>query len=273
MNPALRIIIADDEPLARQLMSSLLKRIDNVELIAACRNGSELIDAVHRFQPDLLIIDIEMPSTNGFEAVRRLQGDDLPLIIFATAYSNYAVEAFAVNAIDYLLKPIALDRLAVAVNRAREQFARRSSDFSLSSNSASNEKERLINAMLALDDDLKIGQWHQAKRIAVRQGSAINLIEYEQIIWIEAAGDYMCLHDSDRKTHILRSTMNELLERLKDSRFLRVHRSTAVNIDLIIGAQALPKGEYLLTMQGDDKVKVSRNYRQPIRSYLDAIQG
>ena len=257
----LTVMLADDEPLARGYLEDLLKAMPDIEVLGSFKNGSEVLKACRDNPPDVLILDIEMPVLTGFDVVKRLQADDMPSIIFATAYDNYAIDAFDLNAVDYLLKPFDRDRFGIAIERARTEFR---SDPSL--------KGRLISAsrqIQKLADDAMPADSERADpgRLAVRDGRETELVTINEIDWVDAAGDYMCLHVGG-KTHIMRSTMKELLAKLPERDFVRIHRSTIVNIRRVTSVSSLSKGEFRLQLGSETSLKVSRNYRKSIASLL-----
>lgn len=257
----LTVMLADDEPLARGYLEDLLTAMPDIEVLGSFKNGSEVLKACRDNPPDVLILDIEMPVLTGFDVVKRLQADDMPSIIFATAYDNYAIDAFDLNAVDYLLKPFDSDRFAIAIDRVRTEFR---SDPSL--------KGRLISASRQIQkvaDDALLADADRADpgRLAVRDGRETELVTINEIDWVDAAGDYMCLHVGG-KTHIMRSTMKELLVKLPEKDFVRIHRSTIVNIHRVTSVSSLSKGEFRLQLGTETSLKVSRNYRKSIASLL-----
>ena len=266
---ALSAIIVDDEQLARRGLSLRLQQMPGVELVAECANGAEALTAVAQHSPDLLFLDIQMPGMDGFDVVEKLQGDAMPMVIFVTAHNEFAVDAFKVHAIDYITKPIEDERLAEAVARAREQLELASNDLS---------KEKLMQMIMSLTgesaatvealaqaDAPAASRWPE--KITVKDGADIQFIRVPEIEWVDAAGDYMCIH-AGGKTHIMRITMKQLEAMLNPAVFLRVHRSTIVNSRLITGAQTLSNGEFLLNLEGGTQLKVSRSYRDRIREFL-----
>jgi two-component system LytT family response regulator len=266
---ALSAIIVDDEQLARRGLSVRLQQLPEVDVIAECCNGPEALNAVAEHAPDLLFLDIQMPGMDGFEVVEKLQGDDMPMVVFVTAYNEYAVDAFKVHAIDYVLKPIDDDRLHEAVQRAvqhREQEA------------SSAGKEKLVKLVMSMTGETASNVEEMAEqgapanerwpeKITIKDGSDIQFIRVADIAWVDAAGDYMCIHAAG-KTHIMRITMKQLEGMLNPAVFLRVHRSTIVNSAVITGAQTLTNGEFLLNLEGGTQLKVSRSYRERIREFL-----
>ena len=257
----LTVMLADDEPLARGYLEDLLTAMPDIEVLGSFKNGSEVLKACRDNPPDVLILDIEMPVLTGFDVVKRLQADDMPSIIFATAYDNYAIDAFDLNAVDYLLKPFDSDRFAIAIDRVRTEFR---SDPSLKGRliSASRQIQKVADDALPADADRA-----DPGRLAVRDGRETELVTISEIDWVDAAGDYMCLHVGG-KTHIMRSTMKELLVKLPETDFVRIHRSTIVNIHRVTSVSSLSKGEFRLQLGTETSLKVSRNYRKSIASLL-----
>jgi len=270
----LKTILVDDELLARKLMLSYLKELPEIEVQAECANGREALAAVLELEPDLMFLDIMMPGLNGFEVIKKIQPELLPMVIFCTAYERYALEAFDVHAVDYIVKPLDEQRLYLAVKRAlaRYQEVANSGDDKASLLGAietitSNVAERLpvreqTKAVPLLAD--------QEQKIAIKDRDSIKLIKVDSIAWVDAAGDYMCVH-AEGETHIMRCTMKYLLDQLDDSVFKRVHRSTIVNLNCI--EQVIPhtKGEYFLQIDNGERIKVSRNYRRVIKSFLGSM--
>lgn len=266
---SLSAVIVDDEQLARRGLSVRLAQLPGIDVVAECANGQEALVAVAQHNPDVLFLDIQMPGMDGFEVVEQLQGDDMPMVIFVTAYNEYAVDAFKVHAIDYITKPIEDERLAEAVERARQQQAVQSEN---------SEKEKLVRLIMSMTGesaahveamadggDIAADKWPE--KITIKDGSDIQFIRVGDIQWVDAAGDYMCIH-AGGKTHIMRITMKQLEAMLNPAVFLRVHRSTIVNSGVITGAQTLNNGEFLLNLEGGTQLKVSRSYRERIRDFL-----
>lgn len=268
----LRAVIVDDEPLALKLLRAKLNKIADIEVVAECKNGREAVTAVIDFAPDLVFLDIEMPGYDGFDVIKHLQSDVLPLIVFTTAYEQYALEAFEIHAVDYILKPIDDERIQRAVSRAKERMSIASSE---------GDKTRIISAIDAIHDkaseldetEVREGSNNQAvqdnveRKIVIKDRHAITLLKQSDIAWIDAAGDYVCLH-ADGETHIKRSTLKDLLDDLDPNVFKRVHRSTIVNLNFIQKVIPHTKGEFFLQLGEYDRIKVSRNYRQAIKSFL-----
>lgn len=266
----LKTIIVDDEKLARRGLALRLKDIPQVEIIAECANGQDALKAIAEYTPDLVFLDIQMPGMDGFEMVCELQADIMPMIVFVTAFDKYAVEAFKIHAVDYMLKPIEAERLREAVERAVNRHAQRDS---------TDIKEQLMELMQGMPGkgvgqsvvqpvakDKEASQsWPE--RLTIKDGSDFQFVKIADIQWVDAAGDYMCVH-AGGKTHIMRTTMKQLEATLNPDTFLRVHRSSIVNANYITGAQTCLNGEYLLTLEGGAQLKVSRSYAHRIKSLL-----
>lgn len=266
----IRTIIVDDEALARRGIELRLLAAGNFEILAQCANGREALAAIQTHRPDLVFLDIQMPGMTGFEVLAELPHESLPNVVFITAYDQYAIKAFDARAIDYLLKPIDDGRFASALARVREQIEARS---------ASTQRDRLVELIseitgcgeLALDELLTRGRKAIESKhpdvIPIRQGRETVRVPVESIQWIDAAGDYMCVHASGT-TYILRGTMKELEELLDPKLFQRVHRSTIVNLRLVKTLRAHMNGEYFLTLEGGHELKLSRTYRDKVEYFL-----
>lgn len=265
----LTYIIVDDESLARKLMASYLADYDDLEHIGECSNGREAIDMIMNKTPDLVFLDIQMPGINGLDVVKSIQADVMPLVIFSTAYEQYALDAFDLHAVDYILKPIDDERLAIAIERAFERYVAYADE--------TNEKPNIINAINEINFKSQRDAQHQPikspieeskpRTLAIKDTHTITFVNEDEIDWIDAAGDYMCVHVKG-VTHIMRSTMKDLQEKLDENTFKRIHRSTIVNLNQI--SQVIPhtKGEYFLHLKCDEKIKVSRNYRKIIKDFI-----
>ncbi|MEM7360040.1 MAG: LytTR family DNA-binding domain-containing protein [Pseudomonadota bacterium] len=274
----IRTIIADDEPLALNLIRSYLDRQPTIEVIAECKNGREAIDQVTRLQPDLIFLDIQMPGLTGFDVIKQLQTDIMPLVVFVTAYDRFALDAFDVHAVDYILKPLEEAGIERAVSRCAERLGNQAD--------SSQVKPQIINALDDIDaqqhpggEDISASEPlgdasnttpepGQYQKIVVKDRSAITLLDQYDIDWVDAAGDYMCIH-ANNVTHIMRSTMKQLIEQLDPSVFKRVHRSTVVNLSRIEKIIPHTKGEYFLELCNQERIKVSRNYRSTILAFIE----
>jgi two-component system LytT family response regulator len=268
---SLRALIVDDEPLARRGIRARLKAFPDITILEECADGDAALDAIATLAPDLVFLDVQMPGMSGFDMLSRLTGDNLPSIIFLTAYDQYALRAFEVHALDYLLKPIDDDRFASAVERARRQI--RLHKAGVVEDRLRALLEELGGSGATADRKPNAGTESQTKqagfadRFAVRTGSRISFVLADEIDWIEAAGDYASLHVGTR-THLLRETLNRLETRLDPARFVRIHRSTIVQAARIRELDALPNREFRIRLVDGKELKASRSYRDRLDRWL-----
>lgn len=262
----IRTIIVDDESLAREGLRLRLEKYKDVEIIAECKNGNLALKAIHELEPDLIFLDIQMPGIDGFEVVAQLQGDNMPLVVFVTAFDKYAIEAFEVHAIDYVLKPVEEKRLKTAIQRVRTHRQQSNAD---------NHKKRLIDLItnitgqsaIQINQMVENGEVAEDKypeKITIKDAGVTTLLACNEITWVEAAGDYMCIH-SGSKVHVMRSTMKQLEAKLNPMIFQRIHRSTIVNLDCIEKVCSHINGEYFLILKDGSRIKMSRSYRDKIK--------
>ncbi|MBP6513696.1 MAG: LytTR family transcriptional regulator DNA-binding domain-containing protein [Steroidobacteraceae bacterium] len=237
----IRTLIVDDEALARRGLELRLRDAADFEIVGEAVNGREAIEAIVRLKPDLVFLDIQMPGLGGFDVLRQLPADSMPMAVFVTAYDKYALEAFEAQALDYLLKPVDDARLAKVLDRVREQHRQR--------NAAQ-------TALPAYADVLPIRTGRETVRVRV-----------QAIDWIDAAGDYMCVH-AEGQTHVVRGTMKQFDAALDPRQFQRVHRSAIVNVDRVRSLRPHTNGEYFLTLEGGHELKLSRSYRDRLEALL-----
>lgn len=258
---ALRVLLVDDEQLSTDLLSSIVGETTGFEVAGVCRNGREAIEALLKDQFDIVLMDIQMPGLTGLEVVERTQADRLPAVIFATAYDEFACKAFDLHAVDYIVKPFDPERVQVALERAAERVA---------ASSWMSGKEGPLGAIAEMREaaiaDAPPQTSTEAGRLPIKDGGHTYLLDQDAIEWIDAAGDYMCVH-AEGAVHILRSTMKDLESKLTPD-FVRIHRSTIVNVRKVRAVDTLPKGECLLHLNDDVTVRVSRNYRSAIQHLL-----
>ncbi|WP_237059346.1 LytR/AlgR family response regulator transcription factor [Microbulbifer sediminum] len=269
----LRAIVIDDEPLARKGLRLRLEALGDVEVIAECSNGREALEQVPAHRPDVLFVDIQMPGIDGLHMVQQLPREEIPQVVFVTAYDQYAVEAFEVNAVDYVLKPIEEERLRIAMERVREKIA--SADIA-------SQREQLLEAVAdltrespdVLEQKLAAGAFQGElggsrfpEKIAIKDAGRITLVPAADIDWIDAAGDYMCVHASG-ETHVMRITMKELEQQLDPAKFQRIHRSTIVNLGRVREICAHINGEYHLVLNNGERLKMSRSYKSKVQHFL-----
>lgn len=264
----IRALVVDDEALARQGLVLRLEELGNVEVVKTCQNGREALQAIAELTPDLVFLDIQMPGMTGFDVIARLQQDNMPLIVFVTAYDEFAVNAFEVHAVDYLLKPIEKERLAVALDKARQRLAGQRHD---------DEKKQLLDIVIGLtgkseqaivellqsgEDPVKFSE-----KLAIKDGASTTFVPIRDIDWVDAAGDYMCVHVKG-ETHIMRTTMKELESLLDPTVFQRVHRSTIVNLARVEKVSSHINGEFHLTLSCGTSLKMSRSYKDKVKHFF-----
>ena len=254
--PSIRTLIVDDEPLARERIRLLLEKEPDLEIVGECSDGHEALAAIRSRSPDLMFLDIQMPELDGFGLLAQLDPGRLPAIIFVTAFDQFALRAFEVHALDYLLKPFDSERFQAAVQRARQWIQR---------NQAGGLDQRL-SALLA---DLK-GVSKAPDRLAVKSGGRVLLLRIEDIDWVEAADNYVNLH-LGKESHLLRETMNALEARLASDRFLRISRSTIVNLDRIKELQPMFHGEYAVILRDGTRLTLSRSHREKLSLLLGKV--
>ena len=265
---SLTALVVDDEKLARAGLALRLEALRSVDILEQCENGRAALRAIAAYEPDVVFLDIQMPGISGFDLISQIQGDAMPMLVFVTAFDAFAIDAFQFHAVDYLLKPVEQERLQAAVDRCLERKAGRT---------ASADKHRLLEMVVSLSgksedaikDVLLTGhiQEHQIDRLAIKDGSSTSFVSIRDIDWIDAAGDYMCVHVGNQ-THIMRTTMKELESRLDASVFQRVHRSTIVNLQRVEKVSSHMNGEYYLTLIGGSTLKMSRSYKNKIKHFF-----
>jgi len=273
---ALTAIIVDDEPLALEGLKLRLEKIAELEVIGEASDGDQAIQLCQTLNPDVMFLDLQLPGLNGIEVVQALQSDILPMVVFVSAYGEYAIDAFELNAIDYILKPANLGRLKKTVARILE---RRDTEKNTKEKPA--EKYKLLKA-LGESSGIAISQledWLESDKpmpSAFSQELVIKNSDNEKVFlpvadirWIDAAGDYMCVHTL-KDTHIVRITMKKLESQLDERIFKRIHKSTLVNVNCIESIKALKNSESLLTLANDIQLKVSRNFSSAIQALVES---
>lgn len=251
----IRALIVDDEPLGRRGVLRFLKNDPEIEVVAQCSDGESAVDAILVRNPDLVFLDIQMPEMDGFEVVRRVGPQKMPVTIFVTAYDRYAVRAFDANAIDYLLKPVGQARFERALARAKERIAESS-------------KEDVAERIVATLEQIK-RQHKYLDRLPISENGRILFVKAREIDWIEANGNYARLHVGAR-THEIRETLNGLEQKLDRRDFLRIHRSTIVNVHLIKEIQPWFHGYHLVLLQNGQELRMSR-YQSEIAKRLGLV--
>ena len=249
----MRALIVDDEPLAREGVMLRLEKFKDVEIVGECDNGSSAVEKILELTPDVVFLDVQMPGMDGFEVLRALPKENLPAVIFLTAYEQHALRAFEVHALDYLLKPVDDERFDIAVQRARQV-------------GDSESKVRIAERILEM---LRQGPASYVSRFPVRVGSRIQLVFTEDIEWIAGAGNYAELHTQGR-CHLLRETLNSLEQKLDPSQFLRIHRSRIVRARCVRELQPIDNREYLVKLSDGSEHRSSRTYADRLDDWLSS---
>jgi two-component system LytT family response regulator len=252
-NGRVRVLVADDEPLARERLRLLLSREEGIDLVAECPNGTDAIEAIDRLQPDLVFLDVQMPGATGFEVIEAVGAERMPLVVFVTAFDQYALRAFDVHALDYLLKPFDRERFHEALVRARQQLDRRTNG-------------DLERRLLELVQDLKPSA-QRLERFVIKSGGRVFFVRSDEIDWIEAAGNYVKLHVAG-EAHLFRETMNTLEAQLDPDTFFRIHRSHIVNIERVKELQPWFNGEYVVFLRNGTRLTLSRGYREKLQERI-----
>jgi len=249
----IRIIIVDDEAPARTRLRQLLKQEPDFSLVGECSNGAQALETIQRARPDLVFLDVQMPRLNGLEVCQALMatGRSLPMVIFVTAYDDYALKAFEVHAVDYLLKPFDRDRFTQALNHARHQLAR----------ARPNPVEVRLEAVL---HELAPASKKSA-RLLLKENGRITFVRSETINWIEADGNYVRLHAGDGE-HYIRETLARLESQLSSDKFIRISRSVIVNLDRVKELQPLFYGDYSVVLEDGSRLNMSRAYRDRLKA-------
>lgn len=249
----LRVLVVDDEPLAREGLKRLLGRQPQVESVLEARNGREAIARIREQKPDLALLDVQMPGTDGFAVVNTIGAERMPPVIFVTAHDQYAIRAFEIAAIDYLLKPVTEERFALAFSRAIWRLQ----------DVPQEESTRQVLAML----DAVAKPPRQLERFAVRSGERTIFVPVDQVDWIEAFQNYVQLHTGPA-THLLHVPMNTIDAVLDSGRFLRIHRSHIVNVQRIAQLWSIAHGQYVVKLRSGQRLQSGRTYSERIRRAL-----
>ena len=254
--PRVRVLLVDDEPLARAMLREMLSADLDVEIVGECVNGGEAVEAINATVPDLVFLDVQMPEVGGFEVLEALGQDQIPHVIFVTAYDQYAVRAFEVHALDYLLKPFDRERFDLSWQRAKAQILQ--------------ERDGGVDQrILALLEEMKAGSKY-LERLVIKAAGRIYFLETNDIDWIEAEGNYVSVH-AGKKSHLLRETISSLESQLDPKKFLRIHRSSIVRIDRIRELQPWFHGEFRVVLQNGMQLTLSRNYRDKLQEALGKL--
>ncbi len=250
----MRTIIVDDVELARERVKILLKGDEEFEIVGEASNGREAVEAIRTLKPDLVFLDIQMPKTSGFEVIEQIGVENMPVVVFVTAFDEFALKAFDAGAVDYLLKPFDEERLKWALTRAKREIRREI---------PAGEIEEKLRRLLA---EIKHPPKY-LKRIPAKQKDGTILVPAEDIDWIAAAGHYLELH-TEKKTYLIREKISEIEMKLNPENFVRIHRSTIINLDRIKSLHPLFNGDYLIILHDGTELNLSRTHHERLMSLL-----
>ena len=245
----LNILLVDDEPLAREGLRLLLARDPDIVVVREAKNGHEAVEAIQTARPDVVLLDVQMPELDGFGVVRAIGAERMPPVVFVTAHDQYAIQAFEINAIDYLLKPVTEERFAKTLARVKR---------------APVETNRHIRSLL----ETLASPSRYAQRLAVRGPGKTTLIDVTDIDWIEAAENYAYLHTSGGQGPLMHVTMNSLERALDPQMFLRVHRSAIINVTRVRDVESVTHSEYAITLKSGVKVRSGRSYVERVKALV-----
>jgi two-component system LytT family response regulator len=254
----IRVLIADDEPLAREGIRTQLQQDSEVEIAVECVNGRDAVQAIRNEMPDLVFLDVEMPLLDGFGVVETIGAGQMPVVIFVTAYDEYAIRAFEAHALDYVLKPVNNERLRKSLARAKRQIEQQR-DHPVS--------QQLLSLLQELKIEQEAKQSHYPDRITIKARERIMFLDTKSIDWIESLDNYAKLH-ADGNCYTIRSTMSKLESKLNPARFLRIRRSTIINIGCIKELQPLFNGEYVIILNDGTRLQSSRRYHKNLDPLL-----
>lgn len=250
----IRALIVDDEPLARRRIRSLLAHDSSVDVIGECSDGFKAVSSISQLTPDLVFLDVQMPAMDGFEVIQTVGPERMPTVIFVTAYDQYALKAFEVNALDYLLKPFDRSRFQKTLERAKALIRQVQNG---------NVNDQLLSLLGNLRLEQKI-----ADRFIIKSGGRVVFLRVEEIDWMRAVGNYVRLQVG-RDSHLMRETMNGMEAKLAPDKFMRIHRSTIVNLDRVKEVQPWAKGEHVVIMRDGTRLIMSRRYRERLNERLN----
>jgi two-component system, LytTR family, response regulator len=253
---AVRAVIADDEPLSRKKLRLFCERIQKCEIVTECGEGHETVAAVRTLKPDLLLLDVQMPDMSGFEVLEALDTEPIPLVVFTTAYDEYAIRAFEAGAIDYLLKPFDEERLRKTIGKVQSEIEKEQAQ------SLARRVAHMFSHASAFPRAPE-----QENRLVIKSRGRIIFLDYSEIDWIEAAANYVRFH-AGADSHILRESIGAISSRLDRQRFVRIHRSIIVNIDKVKELQPCNTGEYMMTLKSGKELPCSRSYCRGLRQFI-----
>jgi two-component system, LytTR family, response regulator len=253
-----RAVVADDERLARDKLLILLNSEPQVQVIAECQDGKETVSTIRSLRPDLLLLDIQMPDLDGFEVLDKIPAEEMPVVIFISAFDQYAIRAFEANALDYLLKPFDQERLHNALERAKSQL-RKSRD---------SEMTHRIRSLLSQVRPTTISTAPRDDRLVIKVNGRVVFLDLDSIDWVEAAANYVRLNVG-KESYLLRETLGGLCKRLDAKHFVRIHRSMIVNVHQIKELIPVNSGEYVVVLKTGKELPCSRGYKAGLRGIVE----
>jgi two-component system LytT family response regulator len=249
----IRTVIVDDEPLGRTVIREMLRGDGEIEIIGEYASGHEAIDAILRERPNLVFLDVQMPEVDGFDVLAAVESQQMPMVIFVTAYDQHAVRAFEVHAVDYLLKPFDRERFEKALQRAKAHLQQE-------------RRSEVNDRILALLEEQK-AKTKYLERLVIKTSGRVFFLKTDEIDWIEAEGNYVCLHVR-KESYLLRETISSLEAQLDPQKFPRIHRSQIVNLDRIRELRPWSHGEYHVILHDGTELTLSRSYRERLHALL-----
>jgi two-component system, LytTR family, response regulator len=261
----IRAIIVDDEPLARENLTIRLQANDEFIIVGECANGQEAIDMIQAEKPDLVFLDIQMPDRNGFDVLEEIDPDIMPVVVFVTAYDRYALDAFRVHALDYLLKPFDDDRFAETLQYARETVAEIRKNQSEADSVTAPIAQDQPGELAGRDGRQDGGKYWD--RLIIKMRGRVFFLKTDNVEWIEAHGDYARLY-SGSKNYLIRKTMNEMEQRLDPSCFARISRSSIIHLDRVVELKPISRGEFMIRLLSGSEMKLTRTYREKLEKLL-----
>jgi len=258
LDVVVRTVIADDERLARQKLLILLDSEPHVKVVAECRDGRQTVSAIRTLRPDMLLLDIQMPDLDGFQVLSQIPPEEMPVVIFTSAYDQYAIRAFEANALDYLLKPFDQERLRHALARARSELCK------------AHDREithRILN-LLSQVRSVASPTTERDSRLVIKANGRVVFLDLDSIEWVEAAANYVRLNVG-KESYLFRETISRIAERLDSNHFVRIHRSTIVNVRKIKELIPVNSGEYVVVLKSGRELSCSRGYRAALQGIVE----
>lgn len=265
----IRAIIIDDEPLSREGIRIRLSKYNSIKIIAECANGEEAVEYINRLKPDLIFLDISMPGKNGFEVLNEVNMNPLPMTIFITAYDQFALRAFEYHAVDYLLKPIDDERFSKSIENTLEEFENRSVfDYV---EKLKDLVKNVVGADITKDTfQNNLTRKSYLNRIMIKLRDSIQIIPVSEVLYIESADDYVYIHTESAK-NLLRETLASIEAKLDPSKFVRIHRSTIVNIEKVVRLKQNKYGDYDVFLRGDIRLKLTRTFKDHFQRMVEGL--